>query len=293
MAAAQNQVLKAALWMTGAIASFSSMAVAGRELSAVHDTFEIMMYRSFFGVLFVALVLSVTGKWAQVTTQSLGTHLLRNLFHFTGQNLWFFAVTATPLALVFSLEFTSPIWVIVLSPILLGDRLTPLRALAALIGFLGILVVARPSPETLDSGVISAASAAVFFALTMIFTKRLTRTQSIGCILFWLTLMQLGMGIIAAGYDGDIALPTVQTAPWLLLVGAAGLLAHFCVTNALAIAPAALVATFDFVRLPTIAVIGMLFYSEAPDIWVAIGALVIFGAIYLNIWAESRKNRVA
>jgi len=203
------------------------------------------------------------------------------------------AIAATPLALVFSLEFTSPIWVIVLSPILLGDRLTPLRALAALIGFLGILVVARPSPETLDSGVISAASAAVFFALTMIFTKRLTRTQSIGCILFWLTLMQLGMGIIAAGYDGDIALPTVQTAPWLLLVGAAGLLAHFCVTNALAIAPAALVATFDFVRLPTIAVIGMLFYSEAPDIWVAIGALVIFGAIYLNIWAESRKNRVA
>jgi drug/metabolite transporter (DMT)-like permease len=283
----------AALWMTGAIASFSSMAVAGRELSATHDTFEIMMYRSFVGLLIVSAVLTATGKWSGVNAGSLRLHGMRNVVHFTGQNLWFFAVTAAPLAQVFALEFTMPLWVILLSPLLLGERLTLARALAALIGFVGILIVARPGVGSLNPGIITAALAAIFFALTTIFTKKLTRTNSIGCIMFWLTLIQAGLGLVASGIDGDIALPTLQTWPWLVLVGLAGLLAHFCITNALAIAPATVVVPFDFVRLPTIAIVGMLLYDEPLDIWVLVGATVIFAGNYLNIFNETRRIRVA
>jgi len=279
--------------MTGAIVSFSSMAVAGRELGGSFDTFEIMMYRSFVGLCIVSVVLSVTGSWGQVTRRSMGTQLVRNVAHFTGQNLWFFAVTAIPLAQVFALEFTSPLWVIVLAPFVLGERLTPVRAAAAGLGFIGILIVARPSPDTINAGIMAAAGAAVFFAVTLMLTKRLTRSESIGCILFWLTLIQLVLGLLAAGYDGQIALPDAQFLPWLVLVGLAGLLAHFCITNALAIAPATVVVPFDFVRLPAIAVIGMLLYNEPLDKWVLIGAMVIFFGIYLNILAETRKNRVA
>lgn len=285
--------LKAALWMTGAIASFSSMAVAGRELSAVHDTFEIMMYRSFVGVMIVSAVLSWTGGWPRVTRQRIGLHLIRNSVHFTGQNLWFFAVTVIPLSQVFALEFTQPLWVILLSPLILGERMTPMRALTAVIGFVGILIVARPSPSTINIGIICAAGAAIFFALTTMTTKKLTRTESVGCIMFWLTVMQACLGFLASAYDGDVALPTGQTLPWLVLVGLAGLLAHYCLTNALAIAPATVVMPFDFVRLPTIAVVGMLLYAEPLDIWVLVGAAVIFGGNYLNILAETRKNRVA
>lgn len=192
--------------MTGAILSFSSMAVAGRELGGPLDTFEIMMYRSLIGLFIVALVLSVTGRWSMVSRASLGTHLIRNLAHFTGQNLWFFAVTVIPLAQVFALEFTTPLWVIVLSPLILGERMTPMRVLAALIGF-------------------------------------------------------------------------------------AGVLAHFCLTNALAIAPATVVIPLDFVRLPAIAVVGMVMYGEPLDAWVLVGALVIFGGNYLNILMETRRKR--
>ena len=293
MTAPTPQILKAALWMTGAIASFSSMAVAGREASLTLDTFEIMMYRSFVGVLIVSAVLGYTGGWAGVTRRSLGTHLARNLMHFTGQNLWFYAVTVIPLAQVFALEFTSPLWVIVLSPLVLGERITPVRALAALIGFAGILIVARPSPETIEPGILMAAASAVFFAFTTMFTKKLTRTETVGGIMFWLTLMQLGLGIVTAGYDGDIALPDAQTLPWLIVIGLAGLLAHFCITNALAIAPATVVVPFDFARLPAIAVIGMLVYGEVLDVWVLVGAAVIFAGNYLNILAETRKTRAA
>lgn len=284
------QIGKAALWMTGAIASFSSMAIAGRELSVTHDTFEIMFYRSIVGICIVSLILTSTRTWHQVTTKRLGLHGIRNVMHFTGQNLWFYAVTVIPLAQVFALEFTQPIWVILLSPLLLQERLTALRLTSALIGFVGILIVARPGAASLSPGIIAAAASAIFFALTTITTKSLTRIASIGCIMFWLTFMQAGLGFVASGADGQITLPTLGTAPFLLLVGLAGLLAHYCITNALAIAPATVVVPFDFARLPTIAIVGMILYHEPLDRWTLFGAVVIFAGIFLNVWSENRNN---
>jgi drug/metabolite transporter (DMT)-like permease len=193
---------------------------------------------------------------------------------------------------VFALEFTSPLWVVVLAPLILGERLTPARALAALLGFVGILIVTRPSPDAINAGVITAAGSAIFFAITMMLTKQLTRTQSIANILFWLTLMQAFMGLATAGIDGEISVPDAQALPWVVLIGLAGLTAHYCLTNALAIAPATIVAPLDFVRLPVIAIVGMVLYQEALDIWVLIGALVIFGGNYLNILSQTRRNRV-
>ena len=283
-----NPVLKAAVWMLGAIASFSTMAVAGREVSFALDTFEIMLFRSAVGVIIVAFAAIAFGTWRQINREQFSLHFFRNIMHFIGQNLWFYAVTVIPLAQVFALEFTSPIWVILLSPLILGERITLVRAVAALMGFLGVLVVTRPDMAGVNVGVTMAASSAIFFAFTIIFTKRLTRTQSITCILFYLTVLQLAFGLVTAGYDGDIALPNTETLPWLVLIGVAGLLAHFCITNALAIAPATVVVPIDFVRLPVIAITGMLVYGEALDLWVLLGAGIIFAGNYLNIWSETR-----
>lgn len=283
-----STTLRAAFWMLGAISSFSAMAIAGRELGAQYDTFEIMMYRSLVGLVIVVAVAGWAGTLHQINRDTLGLHMIRNLAHFAGQNLWFYAVTVAPLALVFALEFTTPLWVVVLSAVLLGERLTAWRALAAVIGFAGILIVARPGMTPVSIGMLMAAGSAVFFGLTFIFTKKLTRRQSVTGIMFYLTALQLVFGLITAGYDGDIAAPTVQGAPLLVLVGLCGLLAHYCIANALNIAPAAVVAPFDFARLPFIAILAMLVYGEALDIWVFVGAVVIFGANYLNIWSESR-----
>jgi drug/metabolite transporter (DMT)-like permease len=286
-----SNILKAALWMSGAILSFTTMAVAGRAAAFDLDTFEIMFYRSCIGFLVVLAVSSVAGTRRQIRAQKLGLHFIRNLAHFSGQNLWFYAITVIPLAQVFALEFTSPLWVLLLSPFILGEKLTSARILAGILGFIGILIVARPSPESINPGIVTAALAAIGFALSALFTRRLTRTESITCILFWLTLMQIGFGLIAAGYDGDMALPSTQTLPWLVLIGFAGLLAHFCLTSALAIAPATVVVPIDFIRLPAVAIIGALVYGEALDLWVLVGALVIFGANYWNIWMETRAKR--
>lgn len=288
-----NTTFRAAFWMLGAISSFTAMALAGRELGENYDTFEIMMYRSAVGLVIVVAVAAYVGTLNQINRDAVGLHMIRNLAHFTGQNLWFYAVTVVPLGLVFALEFTTPLWVIVLSALLLGERLTAWRALAALIGFAGILIVARPGMTPISIGMIMAAASAVFFGLTFIFTKKLTRRQSVTGIMFYLTALQLIFGMITAGYDGDVAWPTIQSVPLLVLVGLCGLLAHFCIANALNIAPAAVVAPFDFARLPVIAVIAMLVYSEPIDVWVFVGAVVIFAGNYLNIWSETRRNTTA
>lgn len=281
-------VLKALLWMTGAITSFTLMAVAGRAVSFELDTFEIMLYRSLIGIVVVFSVASAFGTLGQVSAGKARLHLVRNLFHFTGQNLWFYALTVIPLAQVFALEFTNPIWVLLLSPFLLGERMTRVAALAACLGFVGILIVTRPSPETLNWGVAAAAVAAFAFALTAIFTRKLTRTESITCIMVWLTVTQAVFGLICAGYDGDIALPSAATAPWIVAIGIAGLTAHFCLTSALAIAPAPVVMPIDFLRLPVIMVVDILFYEEAFDILLLLGASLIFAGNWLNLTANRK-----
>ena len=282
--------LRAATWMVGAIGAFTMMAIAGRAASLDLDTFEIMLYRSLVGLLIVGVVAWNAGTLHQISRDRIGLHFVRNLFHFTGQNLWFFAITVIPLAQVFALEFTTPIWVILLSPLILGERITKIGGLAAAVGFIGILLVARPDFNNLNAGVIAAGLSAIAFAMTAICTRKLTQTASITCILAYLTGMQVIFGLISAGFDGDIALPTSQTLPWVVIIGFAGLTAHFCLTKALSIAPASVVMPIDFARLPIIAIVGIILYAEPIDTLVLVGGVIIFAANYLNInYGQAKK----
>ena len=284
-----SPVIRAAFWMSGAIVSFSLMAIAGRAVALDLDTFEIMMYRSIVGVAIVSAVAATTGHLGDIKFRRLGLHSVRNISHFAGQNLWFYAITVSPLAMVFALEFTSPLWAMFLAVFILGEKLNLVKILSALIGFSGILIIARPFGGEIEFGLIMAALSAIGFAGSAVFTRLLTRTENITSILFFLTLMQFLLGIAFSGFDGDIALPTASNLPWLVLIALCGLVAHFCLTTALSIAPAATVMPIDFIRLPVIAFIGMMFYAEALDPWVFLGAIIIFGANYFNIWHAARR----
>lgn len=283
--------LVAAAWMTGAIVSFTSMAVAGRAVSIELDTFEILLYRSIIGIGLVLAVGGALGRLHAIRARRMGWHLARNVSHFTGQNLWFFAITAAPLAQVFAIEFSQPIWVALLAPLILGERLTPMRMLVIALGFIGILVVARPGFQTLSPGLIAAACAAIGFAGSAVTTRHLTRTETVISILFWLTVMQTSLGLICAGFDGEISRPSAGAWPWLVVIACAGLFAHLCLTQALRVAPATVVIPMDFARLPVIAIVGMTLYGEPLDSFVFVGAAIILAANYANVWAEARTQR--
>ena len=286
-----SRPLQAALWMVGAIFSFSSMAIAGRALSDDLDSFEMMMFRSFIGLFIILIIGVATGKIREVRFDRLPLHFLRNLGHFIGQNLWFSAIPLITLAQVFALEFTTPIWVVIFAVLFAGESLTRARALAVALGFIGALLVARPGVGGDPFGLALAAASAIGFACSIVTTRMLTRTETVLGVLFWLTVMQAVMGIIATGWDGDIAWPSAQNWPWVVLIGCAGLLAHTCVTNALKVAPAIVVTPMDFLRLPAIAIVGAMFYAEPLNIWVLLGAVLIFGGNYANLLSETRSAR--
>lgn len=277
--------------MLGSAIAFTLMAIAGRELAGRHDTFEIMAARSAIGLTLVVSIAAILRRLGDIRRNRLGQHAIRNLFHFTGQNLWFHAITLIPLAQVFALEFTSPIWVILLSPLLLGERLTLPRVIAAAMGFTGILIVTRPDFAHLNAGTIAAAASAIFFASTVIMTKALTRDESIISILFWLTLMQLILGLTCTFWDGQVRWPDAQTLPWLALIGLGGVTAHLCLTTALSLAPASFVVPVDFLRLPLIAILAAMAYAEPIDPWVIAGGAIIFAGNWINLAFAPKSTR--
>ncbi|MEO0912972.1 MAG: DMT family transporter [Pseudomonadota bacterium] len=287
----RSRPLLAAIWMMGAMLSFTLMAVAGRELGGAHDTFEIMFYRSLLGIAIVVGIGWLTGRLGAIRTERLGLHFTRNIFHFAGQNLWFYAVTIVPLSQLFALEFTTPLWVALLSPLFLGERMTAVRLAAAAMGFVGILIVARPGAMEINAGVIAGASCALGFAGAVMATKILARHEAVISILFWLTVMQAVFGLITAGYDGAIRPPTLATLPYLALIGCCGLFSHYCITNALAIAPATVVSPLEFLRLPLVAVVGLFLYEEPLLATVFIGAGLVFAANLMNILSEQKRSK--
>lgn len=283
--------LKAASWMVGAMVSFSLMAISGRELAPELNTFEIMVLRSLIGLMIVVIVSFFAGTLSQIKTNRLGLHFLRNLAHFTGQNLWFLAVAFIPFSQLFALEFSTPIWVALLAPLFLGEKLTKRRLLSVSLGFIGVIIVARPDLQDLNPAILAAITCAVCFAFSLMATKKLTRDQSITCILFWLTIMQLAMGATAVSVMGGLSIPKGIEILWVFTVGIGGLTAHFCITKALALAPAIVVIPMDFLRLPLISVIGLIAYGEAFEWAVVTGAIFIFGAVLINLQAENKQNR--
>ena len=286
----KSEPMKATVWMIGAMFSFSLMAVSGRELATNLNTFEIMLFRSIIGFLIVLAIGYFAKTLAEIKRDRLGLHLFRNLAHFSGQNLWFLAVASIPFSQLFALEFSTPIWVALLAPLFLGEVLTKQRVLAVILGFAGVLIVARPDINQFDFAIVAAVACAICFAGSMMATKSLTSDQSITCILFWLTLMQLAMGLVATVFTGTITFPEGINIFWIVIVGIGGLTAHFCITNALALAPAIVVIPLDFMRLPLISVIGFLAYGEAFELPILVGAGVIFIAILLNLKAEKQRQ---
>ena len=102
--------------------------------------------------------------------------------------------------------------------------------------------------------------------------------------------MQLGMGVAAVTVTGGVSLPLGIDYLWVLTVGICGLTAHFCITKALALAPAIVVIPLDFLRLPLISLIGFLAYNEAFEWAVVLGAILIFTAVLVNLQSEHQRN---
>jgi drug/metabolite transporter (DMT)-like permease len=283
----QRDLLRVILWMTGALLSFSTMAVSIRGLAATLHVFEILAIRNASGLLILlAIGLAKPDLLFAVNLQRARLQLSRNVIHFGAQYLWALSVTLLPLATVFALEFTMPAYAAILAVVFLHERVTPGRIGVVVLGFLGVLVILRPGIASVNPATLLVLTAALGFAVSLIQTKALTTSETTYAIVLWMNAVQLPLALMGSEFRNFLNLGAGQALP-LLGVAVSGLTSHFCLTQAFRSGDATVVVPLDFMRIPLIAFVGWWLYGEALDAWVFAGAALIVLGISWNLRAEA------
>ena len=215
-----SPAVRGALWMLGMAASISLMAVAARELTARHDPMEIQLMRHGIS-LAILLPIVAANRFRDVRTGSFKLQVFRNVSHFGATVGWYAAVAMLPLAEVFAIEFTTPLWTALLAVLFLGERFNRGRVIALALGLAGILVILRPGVTPVGASEAIMVAAAVGFALHNVATKALTRTDSVITVLLWMSIIQGALAVI----PGTLSWAPVTAAelPWVVIAGITGL----------------------------------------------------------------------
>lgn len=272
---------KAAFWMALSITSFLAMSVAGRATTAELNVFQVLELRSVIGFFILLPLVLTSGGFAAMRTQRPLAHIARNVVHYSGQAAWLYALTLIPLAVLISIEFTTPIWTAILAVTFLGERLSRPKLAAVVLGLIGVVVIVRPGVDAVDPGHLFVLGAAVCFGVSLVLVKSLTRTDSVVRIIFWMLIIQSALGLIPALYVWRT--PSLELWPWILLIAFTGMSSHFCMARALTYADATVISPMDFLRVPLSALVGWLLYHEQIDAFTAGGALLILMGNLLNL----------
>jgi drug/metabolite transporter (DMT)-like permease len=256
------------------------MALCVRELADTLSVYQILFLRSGVGLplILAAAALGGGAGLRRLRTANLKLQVGRNLVHLVGQFAWIYALTVLPLATVFAVEFTTPLWSVLMAALILGERTNRAQQLGLALGLAGTLVIVRPSQAGISWDLIVMLIAALAYAAAHLSTRILSRSDASIAVPFWMCLIQSPIGLALALLDWrPIALADM---PLILALAACGLLAHHSLTSAFRLAPVARVIPFDYLRLPLIAAAGALLYGEKLDLFVlGGGAIVLVGVL--------------
>ncbi len=275
------------LWMMGTLASFCLMAISVRELSSEINTFQILFFRSAIGLVIISVIILASQRRHLFKSQRLKQHALRNIFHFSGQYGWFLGLALLPLAQVFALEFTTPLWTMLIAAWVLKEKITRKKIMAILLGLTGVYIIVAPGSEIFNAISFIVLGAAICYAIAHISTKSLSQSEHPLTILFYMCAIQLPIAGLLTFNNWYLPNP-IQWA-WLLLVGITALTAHYCIAKAMHNSEVSTVVTLDFLRLPLIAAVGVMLYSESFNISIIVGAALMLLGNLINTYQIKYK----
>lgn len=273
--------------MLGSTLGTACSAAIIRHISADLHPFELVFFRNVFGVLTLAPWIVGRG-WQPFRTRRYGLTGLRVLSSVTSLSLFYAALAMTPLAQVMSLLFAAPLFATLFAIAIMGDQAGLRRWAALLVGFGGTLIILRPGVGGLDIGAVMALGSAATFAMTLTFTKLLSRTDATLNITVLATVLMMPASLFLATFVWRW--PDPQMLLWLAAMGISSTLAQLSLTQSLRLADSSAVLPLDFAKLIWAALIGFVVFAEIPDLWTWIGGIVIFvTAIYVML-RESRTG---
>ena len=271
--------VQGALFMTAAALCFSVMNVFVRLATEQMAALEVAFFRNLFALLFMLPWLARAGFGALRTTR-IKLHLLRAFFALATMITWFSALALLPLGEAVALNFTVPLFATAGAALVLGEVVRARRWTATLVGFLGTLIILRPGFAEITPAMALPVLAAVSMACATLTVKSLSRTESAATIVLYMTLFLTPLSLIPALFVWQW--PDLETLGYLIGLGGTGTLAHLLMTIAYGKADASAVISFDYTRLPFVAVIAFFLFGEVPDLWTWLGAAVIAAsAIYI------------
>lgn len=278
--------------MLGSVFLFSMMNVLIKIGTERYPVPEVTFFRNAFALFPVALAITLQRGWgAGLRTDRPWGHVWRSIIGLSSMSLTFWSFHLMPLADAVALNFSAPLFLTALSVPFLGEKVGLHRWSAVLVGFIGVLIIVRPSGEMLlHLGAFVGLGAAFTQSFAMIAIRQLSATEPPNTIVFYFTLITT---ILTA-----CALPFVWVTPanlpdFAILVGT-GLLgggAQLFMTRAYSLAPAAVIAPFNYASLLWAVIFGWLLWNDVPSSHMALGASVVAASGLYILHRETRKRR--
>ena len=281
-------VIRVALWMCLTAVGFAVMIGSVRELSAHLDVFVISFWRNLAAVLLFLPWIARMGL-SGLKTERWGLFWLRAVIMLASSVAMFLGAILLPLSEATALSFTTPLFVTLLAWIVLGERFGWRRAAAVAFGFIGMLIMTRPDAEALNLGALVVLLAAITFAGVVITGKKLSATENPALITLYLSLLPLPLSLLPALYFWEW--PTGNDWLWIVTLGVGAVINIYGISRALAVGDASLLQPFDFLRLPTVALVGWFVFRESTDMWTWIGAALIAAAAIYTANREARLRQ--
>ena len=202
---------------------------------------------------------------------------------------WFSAIGMMHFEKATALGFTTPLFTTVLAVIVLGEVIRFHRTAALLLGFIGIIIIIRPGYVPFEFGTVLMLIASFSFSFVLIFVKKLSATDSSLTIIFYhLLYMTPVFFILSLFYWENINLYQLIV---FTLMGASGLLSHWCLAQAFKMSDTTFVMPLQFTKLIWASLIGLFIFAEQPDIWTWVGGVIIFISVVYITYREAFKKK--
>lgn len=280
--------VRGAILVTLGALLLTGMAILVKFLGKRLDSFEILFFRSFIGLLFI-LPLALQYGWGICRTKIPMMHMTRGGIGILGNFCLFYSLTHLLLADAMALQFSRPLFMIVLAALFLHEVTGWKRGIATMVGFTGILMMTRPfGAAGFEPAVLVGALGAFFGALVVVAIKQLSRTETTKVIMFYYAFWGAIFSFIPA-------LLVWQTPSWhelwlLVLVGFLGIAGQSLITHGVTLAETTVVLPFDYLRIVYAALFGWLLFSEVPGLWSIVGALIIVVSTLYILMLEAKKK---
>lgn len=274
--------------MLGAVIALTLMFAIIKQMVKELPVFVVAILRTAFALLLLVPWMIRVGPQG-LATRRISGHMARAFFGVTSFVCVVYALTKLLLADAMVLSFTSPLWSIIVSVIVLGEIAGPRRIAATLAGFVGVVLIVKPQAG-IEPAALIALGGALLTCFAMITMKRLSTTEPPTRIVFYFFLLGTLMLLPPAILTWQT--PTVTQFAWLLGAGFFGALGQDWLARAYDAAEVTIIAPFDFLRLPVAAVLGFALFDELPDLFSMLGMTIIIAAsLYIaRREAETRKG---